>query len=58
MALGLRLLWNLQISRKEKLALGAVFSVGLIKITFAVIRVVRIGASARHVNPIWLALCP
>ncbi|KAL8733325.1 MAG: hypothetical protein Q9166_002149 [cf. Caloplaca sp. 2 TL-2023] len=56
MGLGLRLLWNLQINLKEKLALGAIFSVGLIKITFAVIRVVRIGASARHVNPIWLAL--
>lgn len=56
MTLGLRLLWNLKISVKEKLALGAIFSVGLIKITFAVIRVVKIGASSRHVNPIWLAL--
>ncbi|KAL8737493.1 MAG: hypothetical protein Q9181_001623 [Wetmoreana brouardii] len=56
MALGLRLLWNLHIDCKEKLALGAIFSVGLIKITFAVIRVVKIGATARHVNPIWLAL--
>ncbi|KAL8919871.1 MAG: hypothetical protein Q9172_004776 [Xanthocarpia lactea] len=56
MGLGLRLLWNLQISAREKVALGAIFSVGLIKITFAVIRVVKIGASATHVNPIWLAL--
>ncbi|KAL8825387.1 MAG: hypothetical protein Q9170_007811 [Blastenia crenularia] len=56
MALGLKLLWNLQIALKEKLALAAMFSVGLIKITIAVIRVVRIGASATHVNPIWLAL--
>ncbi|KAL8767038.1 MAG: hypothetical protein Q9209_006332 [Squamulea sp. 1 TL-2023] len=56
MGLGLRLLWNLQINVKEKLALGAIFSVGLIKITFAIIRVVKIGASATHVNPIWLAL--
>lgn len=56
MALGLRLLKKLQISRKEKAALGAIFSVGLIKIVFAVVRVVRIGVSATHVNPIWLAL--
>lgn len=56
MALGLRLLWTLQISAREKVALGAVFLVGVIKITFAVIRVVKIGASAKHVNPIWLAL--
>ena len=56
MGLGLRLLWNLQIGAREKVALGAIFSVGLIKITFAVIRVVKIGASATHVNPIWLAL--
>ncbi|KAL8933207.1 MAG: hypothetical protein Q9211_005906 [Gyalolechia sp. 1 TL-2023] len=56
MALGLRLLGKLRVSPQEKLALAAIFSVGLIKITFAVIRVVRIGASATHVNPIWLAL--
>ncbi|KAL8711637.1 MAG: hypothetical protein Q9220_004047 [cf. Caloplaca sp. 1 TL-2023] len=56
MSLGLRLLHNLKISLKEKLMLGAVFSVGLIKIAFAVIRVVKVGASAEHVNPIWLAL--
>ncbi|KAI4269760.1 MAG: hypothetical protein L6R38_007348 [Xanthoria sp. 2 TBL-2021] len=56
MGLGLRLLWNLQISAREKIALGAIFSVGFIKIAFAIIRVVKIGATARHVNPIWLAL--
>lgn len=56
MALGLRLLRKLCVSSREKLALAAIFSVGLIKITFAVIRVVKIGASATHVNPIWLAL--
>lgn len=56
MALGLRLLRKLQIRRNEKLALGAIFSVGFIKIAFAVVRVVKIGVSATHVNPIWLAL--
>ena len=56
MGLGLRLLRNLQVRLKEKLALGAAFSVGVIKIIFAVIRVVKIGPSAAHVNPIWLAL--
>ncbi|KAL8811516.1 MAG: hypothetical protein Q9223_004077 [Gallowayella weberi] len=44
------------INAREKVALGTIFSVGVIKITFAVIRVVKIGASAKHVNPIWLAL--
>ncbi|KAL8845948.1 MAG: hypothetical protein Q9221_008927 [Calogaya cf. arnoldii] len=44
------------VTAREKIALGAVFMVGLIKIIFAVIRVVRIGPSATHVNPIWLAL--
>ncbi|KAI4195499.1 MAG: hypothetical protein LQ350_007166 [Teloschistes chrysophthalmus] len=47
---------ELMISVKEKFALGAIFSVGVIKITFAIIRVVKIGASSQHVNPIWLAL--
>ncbi|KAL8930127.1 MAG: hypothetical protein Q9208_000744 [Pyrenodesmia sp. 3 TL-2023] len=56
MALGLRLLSKLQMRRNEKLALGAIFSVGFIKIVFAVVRVVKIGVSATHVNPIWLAL--
>lgn len=57
MALGLRPLQKLQINRREKLALGAMFSVGFIKILFAVVRVVKIGGvSATHVNPIWLAL--
>lgn len=56
MALGLRLLAKLQISLREKVALGATFSVGFIKIVFSVVRVVKIGASATHVNPIWLAL--
>ena len=55
MGLGIRLLWNLQITFREKIALGAIFSVGLIKITFAIIRVVKLGPSAAHVNPIWLA---
>ncbi|KAL8644792.1 MAG: hypothetical protein Q9210_007070 [Variospora velana] len=57
MALGLRPLQKLQINRREKVALGAMFSVGFIKILFAVVRVVKIGGmSATHVNPIWLAL--
>ena len=56
MCLGLRLLCNLRIRFREKLAVGAAFSVGVIKIIFAVIRVVKIGPSAAHVNPIWLAL--
>ncbi|KAL9007698.1 MAG: hypothetical protein Q9173_007090, partial [Seirophora scorigena] len=57
MGLGLRLLQKLHINRREKVALGAIFSVSFIKILFAVVRVVKIGnVSAAHVNPIWLAL--
>ena len=56
MALPLRLLWNLQINRREKSALAAIFSVGFIVIIFAIVRVVETSASIHHVDPVWLAL--
>jgi len=56
MALPLRLLWNLQITPKQKFALGGIFSLGFIIIIFAVVRVVETSATFNHVNPMWLAL--
>lgn len=56
MALPLRLLLGLQITEKQKFALTAIFSLALIIITFAIVRVIKISASAEHVDPIWLAV--
>lgn len=56
MALPLRLLWNLQINAKQKCALAGIFSLGVIIIIFAVVRVVETSATFNHVNPMWLAL--
>ena len=56
MALPLRLLWGLQINSRQKLALGGIFSLGIIIIIFAIVRVVEISATFNHVNPLWLAL--
>ena len=56
MALPLRLIWNLRINKKQKLALAVMFSLGCIIIVFAIIRVTQIRASTHHVDPVWLAL--
>ncbi|MCJ1244399.1 hypothetical protein MMC30_001597 [Trapelia coarctata] len=56
MALPLRLLWNLQINAKQKCALAGIFSLGVIIIIFAVVRVIETSATFNHVNPMWLAL--
>ena len=46
MALPLGLLWNLQVSTRQKFGIGGVFSVGIMCIVFALIRVVQISAYA------------
>lgn len=56
MALPLRLLWDLRVNKKQKLALTIIFSLGCIIIVFAIVRVVQIRASTNHVDPVWLAL--
>ncbi|MCJ1259438.1 hypothetical protein MMC24_007275 [Lignoscripta atroalba] len=56
MALPLRLLWGLQITTRQKLALAGIFSLGLVIIVFAIVRVIETSASTHHVDPIWLAL--
>ena len=56
MALPLRLLWGLQVNRKQKTALVGIFSLAFIIIIFAIVRVIKTSASDEHVDPIWLAL--
>jgi hypothetical protein len=43
MALPIRLLWNLQMPRREKLGVGVLFSSGFVCIFFATLRIVQIG---------------
>ncbi|EOD52704.1 putative cfem domain-containing protein [Neofusicoccum parvum UCRNP2] len=58
MALPIRLIWNLQMPRAEKLGIGALFCSGFICITVAILRVVQIGVKANNSTPSssWLAL--
>ena len=56
MALPLRLLWGLRVSRMQKVALGGIFGLGAIIMVFAIIRVIYTKATSRHVDPTWLAL--
>ena len=56
MALPLRLLWGLHVTRGQKAALGAIFGLGAIIIVFAIVRVIYTKATTHHVDPIWLAL--
>lgn len=56
MALPLRLLWGLRVTCQQKIALGTIFSLGLIIVVFAIVRVVETSATLKHVNPMWLAL--
>ena len=53
------LLWllpGLHINRKEKAALASIFSLSVIVIVVAIIRVVQTSATTQHVDPVWLAL--
>lgn len=56
MALPLHLLWNLQVNRKQKFALAGIFSLGVIVIVVAIVRVDKTFATTEHVDPVWLAL--
>jgi len=58
MSIPIRLLWNLQINVAEKISVGAAFSVGIITMIFAIVRVVSLDSSAKagEVSPTWLAL--
>ncbi|KAH0544804.1 hypothetical protein FGG08_001033 [Glutinoglossum americanum] len=58
MALPMRLLWNLRISRAEKISVACIFGVGVICMIFATIRVISISQKAEtgQASPTWLAL--
>lgn len=56
MALPLRLLWKLQIERKQKIALAGMFSLAIITVVFAIVRIIEINPTLKHVDPVWLAL--
>ena len=58
MAVPLRVLWNLRISRIEKFSIGLVFMVGLITMATAVIRSVALNSSSStgQVSTTWLML--
>jgi hypothetical protein len=43
MSLPIRLLWNLQMPRREKLGVGILFGSGFVCIFFATLRIVQIG---------------
>jgi hypothetical protein len=59
MILPIRMIWNLQIPRRQKQSIGAIFGVGVICIIVAIIRVVQIGVKSRSdstPSSSWLAL--
>ncbi|KAF2713428.1 hypothetical protein K504DRAFT_487837 [Pleomassaria siparia CBS 279.74] len=59
MFLPLRLIWNLQMPRAQKLSVGALFCTGFVCILFSIIRVVQIGGKASNSSTpssSWLAL--
>lgn len=58
MVLPLRLIWNLQMKRAQKLSIGGLFCVGWICIIVATIRVAQLGSSSADGTPLpsWLAL--
>lgn len=58
MAVPLRVLWNLKISRIEKISIGLIFAVGLITMATAIIRSVSLNSSSStgQVSTTWLML--
>jgi hypothetical protein len=58
MALPMRLLWNLRITRAEKISVACIFGVGVICMIFAIIRIISISEKAEtgQASPTWLAL--
>lgn len=58
MLVPLRVLWNLKISRIEKISIGLVFAVGLITMVTAIIRSVTLSSTSGtgEVSTTWLML--
>ncbi|KAH8816603.1 hypothetical protein F5884DRAFT_776774 [Xylogone sp. PMI_703] len=51
MILPLQLLWGLRVSNKQKVGLGAIFSLGLVIVIFAIIRMVEVVRAISHRSP-------
>jgi hypothetical protein len=51
-----KLLWVIQRSRKEKIAIGSIVGLGVVIILFAIIRVIVTNTTHTHPEPVWLAL--
>ena len=45
-----------KLKSRQKVALFSIFSLGVIIIIFALVRVIETRATTKHVDPIWLAL--
>lgn len=58
MAIPIRLLWNLRITTTEKAGLCVIFTVGILTMIAAIVRVVSLGAGTEggQVNTTWLIL--
>lgn len=59
MALPIKLVWNLQMARVQKVAVIALFASGIVCMAFATLRVVQIGIKSENStapSPTWLAL--
>lgn len=58
MILPLRLVWGLQMSIRRKLAVGALFSVGIFCTITAIVRLVQIDLKTQDTQPnaLWLTL--
>lgn len=59
MVLPIRVVWNLQVSRCQRIAIIALFASGSLCIAFATLRVIQIARQSRGTidpNPVWLAL--
>jgi hypothetical protein len=51
-----KLLWVVQRSRKEKIAIGSIVGLGVVIIVFAIIRIIVTNTTHTHPEPVWLAL--
>lgn len=59
MILPIRVVWNLQVPRCQKIAIIALFASGSLCIAFATLRVIQIARQSKGTidpNPVWLAL--
>jgi hypothetical protein len=56
LVLPIHLLWDVKISVRQKLGLAGIFSLGIIIVVFAVVRVIVTNAVHTHVEPTWLGV--